>query len=279
MSTISSMARNNYLMLKYAQNNGASLFGSSTSTAKASSLGNGSNSMRSSYASLQSPAFSTMSGLLGIRSSMNDMAKSYDAAAKTFHTEFASTMDDLSKASNAIKGMNFDVGGTSAVAETVNEDGTLTRTKSPELTDVLKGIENFASNYNDAIDFFQDNADVSKRMKLVRDEFADTAYRSGLLSTIGIAVGSDGKMKIDEDVLTSALMETPERVGRLLGKDGLAGKADQHVSFARSQQNHLFPPISTALGSAMKSSSIYSGKSLLRLSSYSSIGNFLNMWG
>jgi len=187
-------------------------------------------------------------------------------------------MDDLSKASDTIKNMNFDVGGKSAVTETSNDDGTVTITKSKELTEVLKGIENFASKYNDAIDFFQDNAEVSVRMKNMTDVFSDTTYRSGLLNTVGIVVENDGKMKIDEDVLTKALTENPSKVGRILGKGGLADKADAHVSFARSAQNRLFPSMDSVLGGAARSSSVYSGNSLLKLSSYSSIGNILNTW-
>lgn len=271
MPTISSMARNNYMMFKYAQNSGKSLFESNSSTSKSTSIWD-------SYASSQNSTASTMSGLFGVRSAMSDMVKSYDTAASAFKAEFTSTMEDLSKAAASIKGMNFDVGGTSAVTEVTNEDGTVTTTKSKELTDVLKGIEDFASKYNDAIDFFQDNADISKSMKNMSSVFSDTTYRAGMLNTIGIVVGNDGKMKIDEDVLTKALTENPSKVGRLLGKDGLAGKADKHVSFARSTQNRLFPSINSALGDAMKSSSVYSGNSLLRLSSYSSIGGLLNTW-
>lgn len=271
MPTISSMARNNYMMLKYAQSNGKSLFGSGASTGQASSLW-------SSYASPQRSAASTVSGLFGVRAAMSDMVKSYDTAAKAFRSEFTSTMDDLSKASNTIKGMNFDVGGISAVTEVTNKDGTVTTSKSAALKEVLKGIEDFASKYNDAIDFFKDNADVSRQMKNMTNVFSDTTYRAGLLSTIGVAVGSDGKMKLDEDVLTKALTENPSKVERILGKGGLASKADNHISFARAQQNRLFPSVSSAFGSAVKSSSVYSGNSLLRLSAYSSVGNLLNTW-
>ena len=278
MATISSMARNNYMMLKYAQNNGKSLFESNVSSVRASALWSNSNSLLGTYASSPGSAASVMSGAFGVRSAMNDMVKSYDTAAKAFHSDFTSTMDDLSKASNAIKGMTFDVGGASAVSSVTNENGTVTAKKSAALTDALKSIENFAAKYNDAIDFFRDNADVSKSMKNMTNVFSDTTYRSGLLSSIGVAVGSDGKMKLDEDVLTKSLTENPAKVERILGKGGLAGKADQHISFARSQQNRLFPSVSSALGGAVKSGSVYSGNSLLRLSSFSSIGNLLNTW-
>ena len=271
MATISSIARNNYMMLKYAQKSGKSLFDSSTYSARNSSF-------FSSYTSTGNDAASTMSGLYGIRSSMRDMVNSYNTAAKTFRAEFSGTMDDLVQASDSLKKMNFDVGGKAALTETVGEDGKTIVTKSKDLTDVLKGIEKFADKYNEAIDFFNDNADLTKHMKNMTAVFSDTTYRAGSLATIGVVVDNEGKMKLDEDALVKTLTENPTKVERLLGKGGLAAKADSHISFARSQQSRLFPSASSVLGSSIKQSSVYSGNSLLRLSSYSSVGSLLNMW-
>ncbi len=278
MSTISSMARNNYLMLRYAQNTGQSLFNTGKSANKTFSLWSDGSSMLGGYGLLGSISSSSMSGLMGLRSGMTELVKSYDSTAKAFKTEFSDTMSDLSKASADIKKINFDVGGKSALTQTTSEDGTVTTTKSSELVDALKGIEDFASKYNDAIGFFKDNADLSKYMKIIANTFSDTTYRAKQFSGIGIVVGNDGKMKIDEDVLTKALTEKPSKVGRLLGKDGLAGMADRHISFAKSQQNRLFPSISSALGINGKSSSLYSSNSLMRMSGYSSLGNLFNSW-
>ncbi len=278
MSTISSMARNNYLMLRYAQNTGQSLFNTGKSANKTFSLWSDGSSMLGGYGLLGSISSSSMSGLMGLRSGMTELVKSYDSTAKAFKTEFSDTMSDLSKASADIKKINFDVGGKSALTQTTSEDGTVTTTKSSELVDALKGIEDFASKYNDAIGFFKDNADLSKYMKNIANTFSDTTYRAKQFSGIGIVVGNDGKMKIDEDVLTKALTENPSKVGRLLGKDGLAGMADRHISFAKSQQNRLFPSISSALGINGKSSSLYSSNSLMRMSGYSSLGNLFNSW-
>ena len=206
------------------------------------------------------------------------MTSSYKNAASTFKTEHKSTMSDLKDASSAIKNMDFNVGGEDAVTKTENADGTTTVTKSTKLKDALKSIENFVDKYNDAIEFFDDNADVSNRIKNMGKTFADTTYNSDLLSSIGVNVGKDGTMKIDEDKLTDALTSDPNKVSRILGKDGLAGKADNHVSFANSQADRLFPSLSSSLGSAISQSSVYTGRSLLQLSQLSAVGNILNMW-
>ena len=264
MPTISSMSRNNYMMLKYAQKTGTSLFGLGNAPQKSS----GYQSVSRSY----SPYASNLSYAAA------DVMKSYDTAAVNFKSEFTSRMDNLSKASNSIKQMNFDVGGKSAVTTTENADGTKTVTKSDALKDVLKGIENFAEKYNDAVELFRDSASVSKKMKQMSNVFSDTKYRAGMLSQIGVVVGNDGTMKLDEDVLTKAITENPSKVSRLLGKSGLAGKADDHVSFARSQQSRLFPSASSALSGVLNSSSLYGGNSLLSTPSFASVGNFWNSW-
>ena len=95
MTTISSMARNNYLMFQYAQNNGKSLFDAGTAFSK-----NTTKALLNSYMPSSSSIHSTMSGLMSIRSGMSDMVKSYDDAAKTFQTRpaTAATIQDLSGA-------------------------------------------------------------------------------------------------------------------------------------------------------------------------------------
>ena len=217
MSTISAMSRNNYTMLKYAQEKGVSLFdgsatnlstdyGYSSSSKKTNSTSSGmwsNSSIWDTYNSSNvSSAASTAEGLVGIRSSLAEMTSSYKNAASTFKTEHKSTMSDLKDASSAIKNMDFNVGGEDAVTKTENADGTTTVTKSTKLKDALKSIENFVDKYNDAIEFFDDNADVSNRIKNMGKTFADTTYNSDLLSSIGVNVGKDGTKKIDEDKLT-----------------------------------------------------------------------------
>ena len=272
MATISAMARNTYMMYKFAQKNGQSLFGNNEASLKFPSA--------SSFAgvSAASSANAVLSGLMGIRTNLAEMVKSYDSAAKTFRAEFNSTMDDLAKASADLKKTNFDVGGETAVTRTTNEDGTVSVTKSDTLKDVMKSIENFADKYNNAIYFFHDNADVSKHTKNMVGVFSDTTYRANQLAQIGVIVDSDGKMKLDEDVLTESLTKNPTRVEHILGAGGLATKADTHISFARSQQNRLFPSAAAAMGGSIKQSSVYTGQSLLSLSRYSNVGNLLNMF-
>ena len=252
MPTISSMARNNYMMLNYALKSGNSLFDLGTANSKSTTAATSLNYLKN---------FGT-----------SGTTQSEGTTAVGFKTSFDSTMKNLSSASNALKNTDFDVGGKEAVTQTTDENGKTTTKKSDKLVSVLKGIESFAESYNDAIDLFNDNANSSKRVKQMANVFADTKYRQGQLSSIGVVVGSDGKMKLDEDVLTKALTENPTKVNRLLGRDGLAGKADSHVSFARSQESRMLTSFSSV------STDGYSSNGLFNSGSYGSLGNLFSMW-
>ena len=63
----------------------------------------------------------------------------------------------------------------------------------------------------------------------------------------------------------------------ILGKDGLTGKAENHVNFAQGQEDKLFPSVDTMFGKQLKQASVYSGSSLLQLHSIATMGNFVNM--
>ena len=266
MPTIHSMMSSTYMMYRFAQKNGASLFGS----ASASGF--------NPYASSSSSTSSVLSGLTGISTSKRELLSDYASTSKRFYTEFDSTMKDLRDSAQAIKRMDFHM-GKDAVTTSENEDGTTSVKKSEEMVAALKAVENLASDYNDAIDFFADNGDVSKRMGRLQTSFADTTYRSGIYGSIGIVVDAKtGKMTIDEDKLTKAIVDSPERVSGILGKHGLADKAESHISQANSERNRLFPSVQSMFGSDLSKSAVYSGRSLLNISRYANVGNLLNMW-
>ena len=123
----------------------------------------------------------------------------------------------------------------------------------------------------------KENADVSARVKNLASAFSDTTYRAGTLSKIGISVNSSGKMTINESKLAQSLVDDPGQVETILGKGGLASKAESNVSLANAQADRLFPTVDSTLGKEFKNSEMYTGQSLLRISQYSSVGNFLSL--
>ena len=107
--------------------------------------------------------------------------------------------------------------------------------------------------------------------------FGDTSARAETYAKIGLNVGSDGKITVDEGKLAKAIQDSPSRVENILGKDGLTGKAENHVNFAKGQEDKLFPSVNDMFGKQLKQAGVYSGSSLLQLHSFATMGNFVNM--
>ncbi len=296
MPTINNMLSGTYSLYKSSYAAGT-LFKNFNSVSNSNSDNQSSISkLWSSFNSFKSNADSSLSGLSMISSNVSSLVKSYDDTKNTFYSEFDDTMNNLQKSSDNIKNYNFNVGANAlTTTETVDEDGnkTTTKTRSEELTAALKAIEQFASDYNDAIDFFNNNSDVSKRIGRMATMFSDTTYRSGNYNSIGLQIQSNGKIKIDEDKLTKVLTEDANnyakavengdsgnftsRVANILGKEGLAGKADNHIAVANGQRNYLFPSAETLIGKDLSSAAIYTGSSYRNMSNYQSVGNLINM--
>lgn len=268
MPTISSMARNTYTAYK-GLGSTAAMFNNASDSAKWSAYS--SSSADSSNA--------VLTGLMGISSSKAELLSTYNSAAKTFKTDFNSTMGALKDSAAAMKNLRFKPGEGEEYAITTKtaEDGTTTTEYSAPLKKTLGAIKDFIGDYNEAIGFFNENADVSARVKNLASAFGDTTYRSGTLSKIGISVNNSGKMTINEGKLAQSLVDNPGQVEAVLGKGGLTSKAESNVSLANSQSEQLFPSVSSTLGKDFKNSEMYTGQSLLRISQYSSVGNFLSL--
>ena len=295
MPTINNMLSGTYSLYKSSLSNG-SLFNNygSTNTSKSQ---NPISSLWSSYGSYNSNASEALSGLSMISSNVSALVSSYDTAKNTFYNEFDDNMKNLQNASNDLKNFDFNIGKDALTTkETVGEDGVQTTTyeQSDKLKDAIKVVKNFVNEYNDAIDFFSDNSDVSKRIGRMNTMFSDTTYRRANYQSIGISVASDGKMTVDESKLAKVLSEDADnyakavengdtnrtfssRVANVLGKDGLAGKADSHISTANGQRDRLFPSAQTLIGKDLSSAAIYTGTSYRNMSNYANIGNLINM--
>jgi flagellar capping protein FliD len=269
------MANNTYMMLTMAQNNGLNLFGNNSASSSSKS-----NDIWSNYGSSSSAASAMLSGVSEVSSSKRELLASYDNAAKGFKAEFNATMKDLSSSISDMKKLNLDVGEDAITKKTVTaEDGTTSNVTeyNKAMKEALGTIGEFVDNYNSAIDMFKDYGDVSKRMSYMGTVFGDTTARANTYAKIGLNVGSDGKIAIDEEKLAKAIQDTPGRVENILGNNGLTGKAENHVNFANGQADRLFPSVDTMFGKQLKQASVYSGNSLLQLHSYANLGNFVNM--
>ena len=281
MATINGMLGGTYTAYSTAQKNGT-LFSSLNS--KKSSASDSINSLWSSTSTSNLSSMGTvLSGLSTINSNVKNLLSSYDTTKETFQMEFDDAMSDLSKAASKMKSYDFSkaaAAGVGTSTTTVDEKTgeTTTTVNRPEaMKDALKTVQDLVDSYNSAIDFFNDNSEVSKRVSNMSKTFSDTTYRSALYDQVGITVGSDGKLTVNEDKLAAKIVEDPSKVSRILGQDGLASKAQDHVSFANSQRDKLFPSVQSMFGDQLSSASMYTGTAFRNMNSISNVGNLLNM--
>ena len=148
---------------------------------------------------------------------------------------------------------------------------------SKVMQSALKTVRDFVDNYNASLEFFQDNGSVSGRVNRMAEVFGDTTYRAQSYESIGIKVAGDGSMTLDEEQLAQAIVDNPERVTNVLGGDGLADKAENHVDVANSQRNQLFPNAQSMFGEQMEEAAFYTSGAFLQANNYSNLGNLVNM--
>lgn len=285
MSTISSTINNTAMIYKMALANGGSLFGGG-SAGLMGSVGSGKqdssvSSMWQSYSNSAASAASAVSGLSEIRSSRAELVSSYDAAAKTFKAELGSAVKDLSDSLGAMKKLDYHVGGEDAITKktTTTEEGesVTTTVYSKDMENVLSTVEDFVDSYNAATKLFNDYGDVSKKMTQLSSIFSDATARADTYEQIGLNVASDGTISIDKEKLAKAINESPERVSGILGRDGLTGKAEDHLQYVRGQEDRLFPSINSMFGDQLKQATVYTGNAMSQMSGYAMVGNLFNM--
>lgn len=235
----------------------------------------------SGYNSYQSNATEALAGLTEINSGVKSVLSSYEDAKTAFYTEFDETISDLSESAKKVKGYNFSVDKEGAITTTTetDKDGNVTTTTkySEKLQAALDTVKDLVSDYNSAIKFFGDNSSVSKRVEMLGKTFSDTTYREANYSSIGLTTNSDGSITINESKLADAILNNPEKVSSILGKDGLAGKTESHISFAESQKENLFPTAKAMLGDQLDTAAMYTGSAYRNMTALNNVGNLLNM--
>ncbi|MBQ7704609.1 MAG: flagellar filament capping protein FliD [Selenomonadaceae bacterium] len=247
------------------------------------------NSLWQNYGSFNQNAANSLGMLQEINQNRAAVIDSYNEAKDTFYTEFDSNMNALKKSAAAVRNFDFSNVGEDPITKTAvldkegnevtdkNGETVMKTTYSKGMQSALDAVTSLVDNYNDSLNFLKENSEVSGRVGRMASNFGDTTYRSSLYEQIGINVGKDGTLSIDEEKLANSIAENPDKVSRILGKDGLAGKAEQHVNTANSQRNNLFPSAKSMLGSQLDQAEIYTGKSMVNMSMISNIGNLVNM--
>ena len=242
-----------------------------TIAAKGLSYGNTSNSTASLWGSSSSKSNSsyntgsTLASIYNNSTELSGLLKEYDTTKAQFNTQFSSNMSGLSDASAKLKTTNFSVKGK------IDEE------TSSNIAGVVDTVSKFVDKFNSANSFLNNLSDTSTKLSNLANNFSDAKYFSRSLNTVGITVGSEGQLKLDKDMLTSALKENPSSVESVLGKNGLAGRTESKIQAAKMQQSTLFPTAAQMMGTS-DINTTYSARATTAQLGYSMVGNLLNMY-
>jgi len=261
------------------------LFNGNSSSAKSNAAQNSASSLWSNYGSSSSTAMNALAGLSEIKAGVSSVVSSYNDAKDAFYSEFDDAMSSLSKSAKNVKNYDFakvtDSAEKAAITKTTttDEDGKeVTKTEySDTMKDALKTVQSLVDDYNSASKFLSDNSSVSGRVSRLANTFSDATYRAKDYASIGINVKSDGTLEVDEEKLANAIVNDPNKVSRLAGSDGLAAKAESHVSTANSQRDSLFPSAKSMLGDQLTTAALYTGGTYAKMASIANVGNLVNM--
>lgn len=261
MATIFSTARQTSLMYQIA-NRGLAFGRLSNANTQNSFWGERRTSSRDNK-------YNAFSALYGSGPQIGRLLKQYSAAQKQFNTEADKTTANLKKSAAALKSADFNVNGQTAAETDAN-------TKA-----VLGKVNDFVNQYNDAVKFFDSNADVSSRVGRMADTFKEERYFSRSLQSVGVTTdAATGQLKVDNDRLTEALKKSPKTVEAVLGKNGLAGRAEARANQATFQKGQLFPGVESLVGKkAVDPTQLnYSNRALLQQANYNRLGTLLNLY-
>ncbi len=191
------------------------------------------------------------------------------------------TNDDGSVTTITAEGSRITSIGNGAITKTETYDSAgnmkTTTEYSKIMQSALKTVQDFVDNYNSSLEFFQDNSAVSSRVGRMAELFGDTQYRAQSYAEIGINVGNDGSLSINEEKLAQAIVDNPNRVSSTIGGTGLADKAEQHINVANSQRSQLFPSAQSMFGNELSTASFYTSGAYINMSAANNLGNLVNM--
>ena len=275
MATISQMtgaARSIYSSL-YANNSRtdatAALFGDQKTRRQ-----RGSSLYSAQYRSRESSA-QELSSIMEIANQARNLRKSYAETSSKFYAEYDSNMKDLRKSAGKLSNTDFQLDKSDIKT---NADGS--KTYSDKLKAAIDNVKDLVSQYNETSDFLRDNQSLGKGVRQLTTEFSDTTYKADSYAKMGITVDAKtGKMSVNESRLARALTDSPAQSEAILGKGGLAGRADRHAQYAQMAKSRVIPSMEQAIGSQLNyASNLLNGRSLPTMSRYSNMLNLFSIY-
>ena len=274
MATISQMtgaARTIYSSL-YANNSRmdatAALFGDQQTRKRGSSL------YSAQYRGRESSA-QELRSIMDIANQAASLRKTYAETSSKFYAEYDSNMKDLRKAAGKVSGTDFQLDKSDIKT---NADGS--KTYSDRLKNAIGNVKDLVNEYNETSDFLRENKSLGKGVQQLTTEFSDTTYKADSYAKMGITVDAKtGKMSVNESRLARALTDSPAQSEAILGKGGLAGRADRHAQYAQMSRSRVIPSMEQAIGSQLNySANMLNGRSLPTMQRYSNILNLFSIY-
>ena len=274
MATISQMtgaARTIYSSL-YANNSRmdatAALFGDQQTRKRGSSL------YSTQYRGQDSNA-QELSSIMEIANQARNLRKTYAETSSKFYAEYDSNMKDLRKAAGKVSGTDFQLDKSDIKT---NADGS--KTYSDRLKNAISNVKDLVNEYNETSDFLRENKSLGKGVQQLTTEFSDTTYKADSYAKMGITVDTKtGKMSVNESRLVRALTDSPAQSEAILGKGGLAGRADRHAQYAQMARSRVIPSMEQAIGGQLNyAANMLNGRSLPTMQRYSNILNLFSIY-
>ncbi len=274
MATISQMtgtARTIYSSL-YANNSRmdatAALFGDQQARKRGSSL------YSAQYRSKESSA-QELRSIMDIANQARNLRKTYAETSSKFYAEYDSNMKDLRKAAGKLSNTDFQLDKSDIKT---NADGS--KTYSDRLKNAISNVKDLVNEYNETSDFLRENKSLGKGVQQLTTEFSDTTYKADSYAKMGITVDAKtGKMSVNESRLARALTDSPAQSEAILGKGGLAGRADRHAQYAQMSRSRVIPSMEQAIGSQLNyAANMLNGRSLPTMQRYSNILNLFSIY-
>lgn len=275
MATISQMtgaARSIYSSL-YANNSRtdatAALFGGLQAQRRRSS------SLYSAQYRGQESSANELRSIMDIANQARSLRKSYAETSSKFYAEYDSNMKDLRKSAGKLSNTDFQLDKSDIKT---NADGS--KTYSDKLKAAIDNVKDLVNEYNETNDFLRENKSLGKGVRQLVTEFSDTTYKADSYAKMGISVDAKtGKMSVNESRLARALTDSPAQSEAILGKGGLAGRADRHAQYAQMSRSRVIPSMEQAIGSQLNyASNLLNGRSLPTMSRYSNMLNLFSIY-
>ena len=213
--------------------------------------------------------------IMDIANQAASLRKSYAETSSKFYAEYDSNMKDLRKSAGKVSGMDYQLSSSDI---TTNADGS--KSYSDRLKTAIGNVKDLVNKYNETSDFLRENKSLGKGVRQLSTEFSDTTYKADSYAKMGITVDAKtGKMSVNESRLARALTESPAQSEAILGKGGLAGRADRHAQYAQMSRSRVIPSMEQAIGSQLNyASSLLNGRSLPTMSRYSNMLNLFSIY-